>query len=135
MITKLVKISRSSKETNDFKDEKFIFFLTFLYSIASGNVSEVEIFRSAKESIYGLSSSTFKQIFDLGVGWSFGLSTSCKLLADRIPKKTHQEIHKLLIKLSQILQVGEKLKSFMESEWKNTLENYSIIYEKNSINA
>ena len=131
MITKLIKISRASKETNDFKDEKFIFFLTFLYSIASGNVSEIEIFKSAKDSVYGLSSSIFKEVFHLGVGWSFGLSHSCKLLADRIPKNTHQEIHKLLVKLSQILQVGEKLKSFMESEWKNTLENYSIIYEKN----
>ena len=58
-------------------DEKFVYFMAFLYSISTGEVNAVDMVKTAQASGYGKYTTAFRDAFRLGVGWTYGLATIC----------------------------------------------------------
>jgi len=112
-------------------DENFVYFIAFLYCISTGEIGAVELFKSGKDSKYGKYSESFKDTYRLGVGWSYGLSSACEAIAKKVSDKADDPMKLLLVKLSQVIILGDDLKSFFKDELKNAVQTYSIKYEAN----
>ncbi len=112
-------------------DENFVYFIAFLYSISTGEIGAVELFKSGKDSKYGKYSEAFRDAYRLGVGWSYGLASACEAIAVKVSDKKDDPMKLLLVKLSQVIILGDDLKSFFKDELKNAVQTYSIKYEAN----
>ncbi len=110
-------------------NESFVFFIAFLYSISTSNQNATEMMKTAENSGYGRYSSIFKDVSHLGIGWGYGLSKSCDIIAARIPSKDHT-FRNLLVKLSQVIKLGGQLREFLKDELDYVLHNYIITYER-----
>jgi len=112
-------------------DENFVYFIAFLYSISTGEIGAVDLFKTGKDSKYGKYSAAFKDVYILGVGWSYGLASACEMIGKKVSDKKDDPMKLLLVKLSQVVRLGDDLKSFLKDELKNSLQTYSIKYEAN----
>lgn len=65
-------------------DEDLVYFIAFLYALASGEVGSVDLIKTGQSSGYGRYSNSLREIFRLGVGWGYGLSRSCEMVASKI---------------------------------------------------
>ena len=123
----LNKVSFSNAERTD---EKFVYFVAFLYSISTGEVEAVDMIKTAAKSGYGKYSQSFMDTYKLGVGWSFGLARSLEMIAKKVEALKEEQIKQLLVKLSQVVRLGDELKVFFQAEAKASIMNFSIIYER-----
>ena len=112
-------------------DENFVYFVAFLYSISTGEIGAVDLFKTGKNSKYGKYSTAFKDTYRLGVGWSFGLASACEMIGKTVSDNNDDPLKLLLVKLSQVIKLGDDLKSFLKDELKNSIQTYSIKYEAN----
>jgi len=112
-------------------DENFVYFVAFLYSISTGEIGAVDLFKTGKNSKYGKYSTSFKDTYRLGVGWSFGLASACEMIGKTVSDNNDDPLKLLLVKLSQVIKLGDDLKSFLKDELKNSIQTYSIKYEAN----
>ncbi len=112
-------------------DENFVYFIAFLYSISTGEIGAVELFKTGKEPKYGKYSKAFKDVYILGVGWSYGLASACEMIAKKVSDKKDDPMKLLLVKLSQVIRLGDNLKSFFRDELKNSIQTYSVKYDAN----
>jgi flagellar protein FlaJ len=87
-------------------DEDLLYFIAFLYSLATGEVGSVDMIKSGQSSGYGRYSNSFKEIFRLGVGWGYGLARSCEMVAAKL-KDNSDPLKQLLVKLSQVIRLGD----------------------------
>jgi len=130
VIPSLLKIKQSQKNFRSI-NEDFVYFLAFLYSISTGGVGEVELIKTAIKTDHGRYSLTLKQAYNLGIGWSFGLSKSCRVISERLNDKSEEFLKHFLVKFSQTIALGENLPQFFSSEMKSSLLDYEISYERN----
>lgn len=112
-------------------DEDFVYFIAFLYSISTGEIGAVELFKTGKDSKYGKYSATFQDTYRLGVGWSYGLADACEMISRKVSDANDDPMKLLLVKLSQVVRLGDDLVLFFRDELKNSLQTYSIKYEAN----
>lgn len=111
-------------------DEQFVYFIAFLYALATGEVGSVDLIKTGGETKYGKHSKAFQEVFRLGVGWSFGLSKSCEMIALKISNKNDQR-KQLLVKLAQVVRLGDEMKTFFRDELAATIHIYAVKYESN----
>ncbi len=123
----LKNISLSNLQKND---EKFVYFVAFLYCISTGEVGGVDLIKTTRESAYGKYTAAFKEVYQLGVGWGYGISKSLEMIADKVSTDKTDQLKQLLMKLAQVLRLGDALKSFFGDELKATLTTYVIVYER-----
>ena len=130
MVSKVPNIKKIISTGNKV-DENFVYFIAFLYSISTGEIGAVELFKTGKDSRYGKYSAAFKDTYRLGVGWSFGLASACEMIGKKVSDNKDDPMKLLLIKLSQVVRLGDDLQVFLKDELKNALQTYSIKYEAN----
>lgn len=123
----LKNVSLSNIQKND---EKFVYFVAFLYSISTGEVGGVDLIKTTRESNYGKYTAAFKEVYQLGVGWGYGISKSLEMIADKVSNDKSDQLKQILMKLAQVIRLGDTLKNFFADELKSTLINYSIVYER-----
>jgi len=111
-------------------DEKFVYFVAFLYSISTGEIGGIDLIRTVRDTNYGKYTSAFRDVYQLGVGWSFGISKSLEMIAEKVSSDKADQLKQLLIKLAQVIRLGDTLKTFFGDELRNTLMTYSIVYER-----
>ena len=119
---KLAELKRS--------DEDLLYFIAFLYALSTGEVGSVEMIKSGQSSGYGRYSNSFKEVFRLGVGWGYGLARSCEMIAAKI-KDNADPLKQLLVKLSQVVRLGDELKVFFTDEMAFAIHTFTIRYERN----
>ncbi|MGI0065259.1 MAG: flagellar assembly protein FlaJ [Nitrosotalea sp.] len=111
-------------------DEDLLYFIAFLYALSTGEVGSVEMIKSGQSSGYGRYSNSFKEIFRLGVGWGYGLARSCEMIAAKL-KDNSDPLKQLLVKLSQVIRLGDELKVFFTDEMAFAIHTFTIRYERN----
>ncbi|MDC8437682.1 MAG: flagellar assembly protein FlaJ, partial [Candidatus Nitrosotenuis sp.] len=111
-------------------DEKFVYFVAFLFSISTGEIGGIDLIRTARDTKYGKYTEAFRDVYQIGVGWSFGISRSLEMIAEKVSTDKTNQLKQLLIKLAQVIRLGDKLRNFFADELKSTLMNYSIVYER-----
>ncbi len=111
-------------------DEKFVYFVAFLYSISTGEVNAVDLVKTAQHSGYGKYTESFRHAFRLGVGWTYGLATALEMIALKVSSDKTDPLKQLLVKFAQVVRLGDELKIFFKAELKSTLQSYTIIYER-----
>ena len=111
-------------------DEKFVYFISFLYTISTGESLAVDMVKVASQSSYGKYSTAFRDAFRLGVGWGYGLANSLEMIAIKVSSDKTDQLKQLLVKFAQVVRLGDDLKIFFQNELKSTLLNYAIIYER-----
>jgi flagellar protein FlaJ len=111
-------------------DEKFVYFIAFLYSISTGEIGGVDLIRTARETNYGRYSEAFKEVFQLGIGWGYGVSRSLEMIAEKVTTDKTDHLMQLLIKLAQVIRLGDVLRTFFADELKSTMLTFTIVYER-----
>ncbi|MDE2589845.1 MAG: flagellar assembly protein FlaJ [Patescibacteria group bacterium] len=111
-------------------DDEFVYFMAFLYALSTGEVGSVDLIKTAQSSGYGKYSDTFKDVFRLGVGWGYGLARSCEMIAIKF-KDNADPLKQLLVKLAQVIRLGDELRTFFTDEMSATIHNFTIKYERN----
>ncbi|MDE1770332.1 MAG: flagellar assembly protein FlaJ [Thaumarchaeota archaeon] len=111
-------------------EEDQLYFIAFLFALSTGEIGAVDMIKSGESSGYGRFSNAFKEIYRLGVGWGYGLARSCEMIAEKM-KDNSDPLKQLLVKMSQVIRLGDELKSFFTDEMASALHMYSIRYEKN----
>ncbi len=111
-------------------DDEFVYFMAFLYALSTGEVGSVDLIKTAQGSGYGKYSKTFKDVFRLGVGWGYGLAKSCEMIAAKFTDNEDQ-LKQLLVKLAQVIRLGDELRIFFTDEMSATIHNFIIRYERN----
>ncbi len=123
----LKKFSLSDLKKND---EKFLYFVTFLYSISTGEVLVIDLVKTAQNSAYGKYSQALKDAYRLGVGWAYGMATALEMVAIKVSTDKTDQLKQLLVKFAQVVRLGDVLKIFFKAELKSTLLNFAIVYER-----
>lgn len=111
-------------------DEKFVYFVAFLYSISTGEIGGVDLIRTTRDTNYGKYTAAFRDVYQLGVGWSYGISRSLEMIADKVSTDKADQLKQLLIKLAQVIRLGDALRTFFGDELRSTLMTFSIVYER-----
>ncbi len=111
-------------------DDEFVYFMAFLYALSTGEVGSVDLIKTAQSSGYGKYSNTFKDVFRLGVGWGYGLARSCEMIALKFSDNA-DPMKQLLVKLAQVIRLGDELRVFFTDEMSATIHNFTIRYERN----
>lgn len=111
-------------------DEDLLYFVAFLYALATGEVGSVDLIKSGQTSGYGRYSNSFKEVYRLGVGWGYGLARSCEMIAAKM-KDNSDPLKQLLVKLSQVIRLGDELRIFFTDEMASAIHVYTIRYERN----
>ena len=123
----LTKFSLSDLKKND---EKFLYFVTFLYSISTGEVLVIDLVKTAQHSAYGKYSQAIKDAYRLGVGWAYGMATALEMVAITVSTDKTDQLKQLMVKFAQVVRLGDELKIFFKAELKSTLLNFTIVYER-----
>lgn len=111
-------------------DEDLLYFVAFLYAMATGEVGSVDLIKTGQSSGYGRYSNSFKEVYRLGVGWGYGLARSCETIAAKMKDNT-DPLKQLLVKLSQVIRLGDELRVFFTDEMAAAIHVYTIRYERN----
>ena len=111
-------------------DEKFVYFVAFLYCVSTGEVGGIDLIRTARETNYGKYTAAFREVYQLGIGWGYGVSKSLEMIADKVSTDKSDQLKQILMKLAQVIRLGDSLKAFLAEEVKSTLVSYSIVYER-----
>jgi flagellar protein FlaJ len=126
-LTSITKLSLSDLKKND---EKFVYFVAYLYSVATGEIGPVDMTRTAQYSGYGKYSQAFRDAFRLGVGWGYGLAKALEMVAIKVSTDRTDQLKQLLVKFAQVVRLGDQLKIFFKGELTATVLTYSIVYER-----
>ncbi len=121
-----------SLSANDLKknDEKFVYFIAYLYSISTGETEATDLVKTAASSEYGKYSTAFRDAFRLGVGWTYGLAKSLEMVALKISSEPTDQLKQLLVKFAQVIRLGDRLSTYFKAELTGTLLSFTIEYER-----
>ena len=121
-----------SLSANDLKknDEKFVYFIAYLYSVSTGETAATELVKTAASSEYGKYSTAFRDAYRLGVGWTYGLAKSLEMIALKVSTESTNPLKQLLVKFAQVIRLGDRLSTYFKAELTGTLLSFSIEYER-----
>lgn len=111
-------------------DEKFVYFVAFLYSISTGEVGGVDLIKTTRDTNYGRYTAAFRDVYQLGVGWSYGISRSLEMISEKVSSDKTDQLKQILVKLAQVIRLGDTLRTFFADELRSTLTTYTIVYER-----
>ncbi len=121
-----VKIKRSFVPKR--VDETIVYFSLLLFGISTGQIQPSDLIKtSGNTKQYGYYSQIFAKIHLLGVKWQYGLAKACELVAAEIKA---EEFKLLLMKLAQVLRLGEDLSTFLSQELQAVMHGYITTYER-----
>lgn len=129
-VTQMPLINKIISPNAEAIDEKFVYFMAFLYSISTGEVESVDMIKTTANSGYGKYSQAYKDTYRLGVGWSYGLAKSLEMIAKKVADQGELQLKQLLVKFAQVVRLGDDLKTFFQAEVKSSLMNFDIIYNR-----
>ena len=129
-VTQMPLINKIIAPSTEAIDEKFVYFMAFLYSISTGEVESVDMIKTTANSGYGKYSQAYKDTYRLGVGWSYGLAKSLEMIAKKVADQGELQLKQLLVKFAQVVRLGDDLKTFFQAEVKSSLMNFDIIYNR-----
>jgi len=121
-----------SLSANDLKknDEKFVYFIAYLYSVSTGETEATDLVKTAASSEYGKYSTAFRDAYRLGVGWTYGLAKSLEMIALKVSAEPTNQLKQLLVKFAQVIRLGDRLSTYFKAELTGTLLSFSIEYER-----
>jgi flagellar protein FlaJ len=111
-------------------DEKFVYFLAYLYSISTGEIEATDLVKTTQYSGYGKYTEAFRDAYRLGVGWTYGMAKSLEMIALKVSRDSGNELKQLLVKFAQVVRLGDKLSTYFKAELRGTLLRYAIEYER-----
>ena len=111
-------------------DEKFVYFIAYMYSISTGEIEATDLVKTAQNSDYSKYTQAFRDAYRLGVGWTYGMAKSLEMIAMKVSRDPADELKQLLVKFAQVVRLGDRLSTYFKAELTGTLLRYSIEYER-----
>ena len=111
-------------------DEKFVYFVAYLYSISTGENLAIDLVKTAHSSNYGKYSIAFSDAYRLGVGWTYGLAKALEMVALKVSTDSGNQLKQLLVKFAQVIRLGDRLSTYFKAELTGTLLSFTIEYER-----
>ena len=111
-------------------DEKFVYFIAYLYSISTGEILAIDLVKTAHASSYGKYSIAFSDAYRLGVGWTYGLAKALEMIALKVSTDSGNQLKQLLVKFAQVIRLGDRLSTYFKAELTGTLLSFTIEYER-----
>jgi flagellar protein FlaJ len=109
-------------------DDAIVYFTILLFGISTGQIQPSDLMRTAGTTKhYGYYSDTFMKIHMLGVKWQYGLAKACEVVA---ADTKGEDFKLLLMKLAQVLRLGEELSVFFKQELDAVMSGFSSTYER-----
>lgn len=109
-------------------DETIVYFSLLMFGISTGQIQPSDLIRtSGNTKQYGFYSQTCSKIYMLGVKWQYGLAKACEMVARDVKA---EEFKLLLMKLAQVLRLGEDLSIFLGQELHAVMHGYISGYER-----
>jgi flagellar protein FlaJ len=109
-------------------DETIVYFTLLLFGISTGQIQPSDLIKTAGGSKhYGYYSSIFAKIHLLGVKWQYGLARACEMASSEVKA---DEFKLLLMKLAQVLRLGEDLSTFLGQELQAVISGFISTYER-----
>ncbi len=111
-------------------DEKFVYFIAYLYSISTGEIEATDLVKTAQYSDYSKYTTAFRDAYRLGVGWTYGMAKSLEMVALKVSSDSSNQLKQLLVKFAQVVRLGDRLSTYFRAELKGTLLIFAIEYER-----
>jgi archaeal flagellar protein FlaJ len=109
-------------------DETVVYFTVLLYAISTGETLATDLVRTAGNAVqYPYFSKIMSQIYALGIKWQYGMARAAEVTASTVK---FAEFKLFLMKLAQVLRLGEDLKIFLKHELDAIYASYSAEYER-----
>ncbi|MGA9141009.1 MAG: archaellar assembly protein FlaJ [Methanocella sp.] len=108
-------------------DIDLLYTVTYMNTIATGDIARDEIFRRVSEREDFVCSKYFKQVYMLAKNWNYEYSTACSVVAKRVANKRLKD---LLMRLANAMSSGEPEAKFLEGEWVTMMSIYKNEYER-----
>lgn len=110
--------------------EMFVHFTLLLYCISTGDLQPKTIFKIGSRTEHGIFSKKFQEITNLGIKYNFGLAKASEYVKESLGK-TELEYNRFLVRLSQLINLGENLSEHLFLEVNSILQNYVANYHRN----
>lgn len=104
--------------------------MAFLYCVSTGEIGGVDLIKTIRDTKYGRYTQAFRDVYQLGVGWAYGMSRSLEMVADKVSSDKTDHLKQLLIKFAQVIRLGDMLRTFFNDQLKSTMLNYAVVYER-----
>ncbi len=108
-------------------DIDILYTVTYMNTIATGDIARDEIFRRVSEREDFVCSKYFKQVYMLAKNWNYEYSVACDVVAQRVANKRLKD---LLMRLSNAMSSGEPEAKFLDGEWITMMSIYKNEYER-----
>lgn len=109
--------------------EIFVHFTLLLYCISTGQIQPKNIFKVGSQSGHGIYSKKFEEISDAGIQYNYGLAKASEFIKDTLDK-SEAEFNRFLVRLSQLINLGEELSEHLFTEVNLILQNYVADYNR-----
>jgi flagellar protein FlaJ len=108
-------------------DIDLLYTVTYMNTIATGDIARDEIFRRVSEREDFVCSKYFRQVYILAKNWNYEYSVACSIVARRVANKRLKD---LLMRLANAMSSGEPEAKFLEGEWITMMSIYKNEYER-----
>lgn len=109
-------------------DETVVYFTVLLYAISTGETLATDLVRTAGNATqYPYFSRIMSQIYTLGIKWQYGMARAAEITANTVK---FAEFKLFLMKLAQVLRLGEDLRIFLKHELDAVYASYAAEYER-----
>ncbi|HUL62816.1 MAG TPA: archaellar assembly protein FlaJ [Methanocella sp.] len=108
-------------------DIDLLYTVTYMNTIATGDIARDEIFRRVSERDDFVCSKYFKQVYILAKNWNYEYSQACAIVARRVANKRLKD---LLMRLANAMSSGEPEAKFLDGEWITMMSIHKNEYER-----
>lgn len=126
-LKKILPFLPSSSSKSSTLDETMVYFVTFLFALSTAEISPSNLLKTAGSVGYGVYSKTVMEIYNLGLKWQYGIATAAGIVASQVP---NEEFKLFLMKLEQVIRLGDSLRDFMKNEMAAIVTAYAGAYER-----
>ncbi len=123
-------LSTIKEKMNKNANEQLVHFMVLLYSVSTGEVTPQQIFKIGGETGYGEFSKSFWKIYMFGVDWKYGLAKASEIISS-IKNNRDDQISRFLLRLAQVIRLGDKLSDYFKMEMELVLQNFYTTYQRN----
>ncbi len=109
--------------------KSLLYFIAFMYAVSTGEVAPIDLFNTVRDPTYGYYARLMNEAYTLGINWKYGMANACEIISKKIKKRDILG-SQLMMKLAQVLRLGESLSLFLKHEFAVTLKLYSAEYGK-----
>lgn len=123
-------LSFITEKLNKNANEQLVHFMVLLYSVSTGEVTPQQIFHIGGKTNYGEFSKSFEKIYTFGVDWRYGLAKASEIISST-KNNADNQISRFLLRLAQVIRLGDKLSDYFKMEMELVLQNYYTTYQRN----